>query len=88
MQVFIVNKLLLSQPWLVSCAQEEFRDKLGACWDVFSDLSFVFKFFSCYWGAIGAHETESLRKDVPEWKTLRTTLLMFMLSFFLLQLDF
>lgn len=52
---------------------------------MFSDLSF--KFFSCYQGAIEAHGTESLRKDVAEWKKLGTILLMFMLSFFLLQLD-
>lgn len=64
------------------------RDNLGAGWDVFSDLSFFFKCFGCYRGAIGAHVTESLRKDIPEWKRLRTTLLMFVLSFFLLQLDF
>lgn len=55
---------------------------------MFSDLSFVFKLCGCYQGAIGAHGTESLKKDVPEVKKLRTILLMFMLSFFLLQLDF
>lgn len=38
--------------------------------------------------AMGARGKKGLRKDVLQWKTLRTTLLMLTLSFFLLLLDF
>lgn len=38
--------------------------------------------------AMGAHGKKGLRKDILQWKTLRTTLLMLVLSFFLLLLDF
>lgn len=78
MQVFIINKWILFQPWLVCYIQKKFRAKSGASWDVFSVFSFDFKYCGCYQGAMeapygtrtmGARGTKGLRKDCPEWNT-------------------